>query len=230
MSFWDTVIVDAAHVEQAGQHRPWPLTLRKTIYCLLVLLIVFFGASLGADKALNAPEQLTTVNLASFENGARFIPYFTKPPPMNLLWLTPILSPTYHPAEIILRETSDFSRCWKIPTRGGSLGVRLSHMGVIHTVKIEYNASGIGVDQDAGKIVQLWAINTTRAIQQAMSSHHDRHTLSGLIMYNGTLSQHNITVSMPAPTCEIVLQVLGDRSSVCIYGLRIGKPHTRYVD
>ncbi|KAG8845171.1 hypothetical protein FRB91_002015 [Serendipita sp. 411] len=228
---WDSVTRDwnpAMTDVVTNKRTKWntPKKYNRTIYLMVFLLVILVGNALFPMSFLRriCPTSPTTVNLASFEEGATVIPSLTHPHPYQRTWTNAVLWPRYQSPTVVLKR--DSTQCWKLPSGHGSIGISLSSRGVVRMIGISYPAKA--PRSNAPRKVKVWAVHETNVQRHGSHSFGSQTTtlyVLGTFIYNSTSESpdQNFTVPPSPPISDIVVEFMdnwGVGTFTCVYGLR----------
>jgi hypothetical protein len=233
MTNWNTALTNT------NLSRP-SLKVNARRYTLLFMLCVFYAllftiASIIGEswKCSHLPlEETPSTNLATFEHGARIIPSFTSPPKSSPSRYFSSSKTFYHSPAIVLSGPIVHRRCWLIHGYA-TLGVKLSHAAVVHTVGIEHSKEDtsrvpkhfrIWAKMD-GNETSLFSSHATNQIPPSILNHSSIFMGSFAYQFDQQSPAQNFTINaQKAKVEELVIEIyndVGNSNTTCLYKVQI---------
>jgi hypothetical protein len=228
MTGWDSTLTDTEYLCKRQQMsrglRASPL---RFAYLLPTILIASIVVAIA-----NLPRELSpsNVNLGSFENGARIIEAYTSTSSQSSSWFPLVFGKVLGPPIVVLKEPIRRQQCWSLQGQRNTLGILLSHPGLVQMIGIEHSVEDFienGVHPPDR--FRVWATKMQQdkdipTIEPTSGRSHSLVLLGSFELGSSTSKlAHNLTITA---THEVVRELIieficQDNERRCLYGFRV---------
>lgn len=180
--------------------------------------------------------QLGTINLSSFQMGARVIPELTDWAPPNTKrtkWSIFAERRKVWPPAVALQGKNAFTRCWCSKGHSSDLGIQLIGSGYVYTVTVEHNLQALVEDnQSAPRDIRIWGILESNLHHPENRSKLNHSGMEMLLLASFTFDatsiepEQNFTMPLEARRhliSRVVFDIVNNwgGGETCIYGVRV---------